>query len=251
MTDPGPSLQLATSWQTATVTEVIARTSRIKSFILSPAKPFDFVAGQHVDIRLTAEDDYHAIRSYSIASPPEATNAIEVAIERLEDGEVSPFFHDIVAVGDQIELRGPLGGYFLWPVTDTGPLLLIGGGSGVVPLVCMIRHRHATADRRPVVLVYSARTLDDVLYREELEMLQALDDGFTFILTLTREAPKRPGDYGRRIDAAIVRDAITRLPESPKLVFICGANPFVEAASDGAIARGISAADIRTERYGV
>ncbi len=251
MTELAAGRPLTTRWQTATVAAILTRTPRIKSFLLTPSEPFAFEAGQHVDVRLTAEDGYRAIRSYSIASAPGGGDTIELTIERLADGEVSPFFHEVVAVGDQIELRGPLGGYFVWPAQDNGPLLLIGGGSGVVPLVSMIRHRQATADRRAVALLYSARTWDDVLYRDELVALDAANDGFTLRLALTREAPQRAGDYGRRVDAAMIADVRARLPQRPQLAFICGANPFVEVAADGVLAGGIPAAAIRTERYGV
>ena len=176
-----------THWQTATVVEIITQTRRIKSFFLKPVEQFAFRAGQHVDLRLTAPDGYKAIRSYSIASAPEDASRIELAIERLDEGEVSPFFHDVVAVGDEIELRGPLGGHFVWSEHDGGPLLLIGGGSGVVPLVAIIRHRMAAADDTPVVLLLSARKWDEVPFRDELLNLHSRQNGFTLVLTLTRE----------------------------------------------------------------
>src|SRR5215472_10554512 len=131
----------AVRWQTAVVKDIITRTPRIKSFILLPSRPFKFVAGQHVDVRLTAPDGYRATRAYSIASAPEDSPQIELAIERLEDGEVSPYFHEVVEIGDSIEFRRPLGGHFIWSKIDGGPLLLIGGGSGLVPLMAIIRHR--------------------------------------------------------------------------------------------------------------
>ncbi|RUW71226.1 FAD-binding oxidoreductase, partial [Mesorhizobium sp. M1E.F.Ca.ET.063.01.1.1] len=128
-------------WQTATISRIEKRTPRVTSFWFQPSRPFTHLAGQHVDVRLTAPDGYQARRSYSIASAPEAGAGIELAIERLDDGEVSPFFHDVAAVGDEIELRGPLGGHFIWEASDGGPVLLVGGGSGVVPLMAMVRHR--------------------------------------------------------------------------------------------------------------
>lgn len=237
-------------WQSATVTAIIPRTPRIKSFMMKLARPFEFRAGQHVDLRLTAPDGYRAMRSYSIGSAPDSTGTIELAIEYMKDGEVSPFFHDVVAVGDEIELRGPLGGYFNWTEADGGPLLLVGGGSGVVPLMSMIRHRQAIGAKVPVVLLLSARQWDDVLYRDELLDLHGKANGFRLTLTLTREPPRREGDLGRRVDAAMMMDVLARLPGPPKLVYVCGANAFVNAAADGAVASGIAASIIRTERYG-
>jgi ferredoxin-NADP reductase len=240
----------AVKWQTTVVTDIIVRTTTVKSFLLAPSQPFSFRAGQHVDVRLTAPDGYQAMRSYSIASAPESAPSIELAIERLTDGEVSPFFHEVAAVGDRIELRGPLGGYFLWPADDQRPLLLAAGGSGVVPLVSMVRHRAATADRRPVTLLYSSRTWQDIIFRDELLALDDRRDGFELVLTLTREAPRRPADYARRVDASMMREALARLPAAPR-VFVCGSNAFVNAAADGAVEGGVPANDILTERYGV
>ncbi|RWH47958.1 MAG: oxidoreductase, partial [Mesorhizobium sp.] len=158
----GPAAQ--SPWQTVTIRRIEKRTPRVTSFFLEPSRPFAYRAGQHVDVRLTAPDGYQARRSYSIASGPEAGEMIELAIERLDDGEVSPFFHDIAAVGDEVELRGPLGGHFVWYDGDGGPLLLVGGGSGVVPLMAMIRHRAARRSAVPVALVFSARVWDEVIF---------------------------------------------------------------------------------------
>jgi ferredoxin-NADP reductase len=237
-------------WQEATITAISTLTPRVKSFMLTPSAPFPFRAGQHVDVRLTAPDGYQAERSYSIASAPEAPEHIELAIERLDDGEVSPFFHDVAQVGDTIELRGPIGGHFVWEVKDGGPLLLLGGGSGVVPLTSMLRHRAARGSNVPVLLLFSARTFEDVIFRDELLALDAKGDGFQLALALTREPARRPGDFGRRVDAEMVAELIGRLPEPPRLVFVCGGNPFVEAASQGALSAGVVPAIIRTERYG-
>lgn len=237
-------------WQTATIARTLPRTPRIKSIFFRLAEPFEFRAGQHVDLRLTAPDGYHAVRSYSIASAPGTSSEIELAIERLDDGEVSPYLHDVAAPGDEIELRGPLGGHFVWSPADGGPLLLIGAGSGLVPLMSMIRHALVARTDVPILLVLSARTSDEVLYRDELFALERQLPEFTLVLLLTREAPSRPGDYGRRIDAAIVAEALGRLPAAPKHVFICGSNPFVNASADGIISTGLAASLIRTERYG-
>jgi ferredoxin-NADP reductase len=246
LTTTGPGVH----WQMAIVKDIAARTARIKSFVLAPLRPFKFLAGQHVNVRLTAPDGYHAMRSYSIASAPEETSRIELAIEHLEDGEVSTFFHEVVQVDDQIELRGPLGGHFIWSKTDGGPLLLIGGGSGLVPLMAIIRHRETVARDVPVLLLLSARDWEDVLYRDELLALEDQRDGFSLVLTLTREPPKRDVDYGRRVDAVMMAEILRRLPGAPRHVFACGTNPFVNAAVDGAIAAGTPASIIRTERYG-
>jgi ferredoxin-NADP reductase len=247
---PAPQREPKLHWQEATITAIAADTPRVKLFMLAPSAPFPFRAGQHVDVRLTAPDGYRAERSYSIASAPESPASIELAIERLDDGEVSPFFHDVAQVGDRIELRGPIGGHFVWEVDDGGPLLLLGGGSGVVPLMSMLRERAARGSRVPALLLFSARTLEDVIFRDELLALAARNDGFQLALTLTREQPRRPQDFARRVDAAMVAELVNRLPEPPCHVFVCGGNPFVEAASQGALRAGIDRSLIRTERYG-
>lgn len=250
MTDPSGRHSSGIRWQTARIARIIQQTPRIKSFMLALTEPFTHRAGQHVDLRLTASDGYQAMRSYSIASPPNDRGVIEVAIERLTNGEVSPFFHDVAKVGDEIELRGPLGGHFIWSGTDGGPLLLAGGGSGVVPLMSMIRHRQAAAPDVPAMLLLSARSWNEILYRDELLDLERRSNGFTLVLTLTREAPMRHGDYGRRIDAAMMAEVVARSPTAAEHVFICGSNPFVNAAADGAVAAGIPVSKVRTERYG-
>jgi ferredoxin-NADP reductase len=237
-------------WQEAKITGIAFDTPRVKSFVFAPATPFLFRSGQHVDIRLTAPDGYQAERSYSIASAPERTDGIELGIERLDDGEVSPYFHDVAEVGDTIELRGPVGGHFVWGIEDGGPLLLFGGGSGVVPLMSMLRHRAANGSRIPTLLLFSARTWDDVIFRDELIAMHDRNDGIQLALALTRDRPRREEDFGRRVDRTMIKELLTRLPAPPRHVFICGGNPFVEAAADGAVESGISAPMIRTERYG-
>jgi len=238
-------------WQVATITRIEKRTPRVTSFWFHPSRPFVHRAGQHVDVRLTAPDGYQARRSYSVASAPEAKAGIELAIERLDDGEVSPFFHDVAAVGDEIELRGPLGGHFVWEESDGGPILLVGGGSGVVPLMAMVRRRTARNSTVPMALLYSSRIWDEVIFRDELIDLDERRDGFELVLTLTREPARRPSDYSRRVDAAMVMQALTRLSEAPTLAFVCGSNAFVSAAAQALIDAGLPAALIRTERYGV
>lgn len=238
-------------WQTATITRIEKRTPRVTSFFFQLSRPFAYRAGQHVDVRLTAPDGYQARRSYSIASAPEAGETIELAIEKLDDGEVSPFFHEVAAVGDEVELRGPLGGHFVWSDSEGGPILLVGGGSGVVPLMAMVRHRVALKSPVPVALVFSVRVWDEVIFRDELIGLDDRRDGFALVLTLTREAARRPADYSRRVDAAMMMQSIVRLREAPKLAFVCGSNAFVSAAAQALIDAGVPAGIIRTERYGV
>ncbi len=238
------------AWQSCAIVEVTKQTPGIKSFFLRLSAPFSYKAGQHVDVRLTAPNGYSAMRSYSIASSPNSSGILELAVERLADGEVSPFFHDVARVGDEIELRGPLGGHFIWPDEPRMPILLIGAGSGLVPLMSMIRHRRTSGQQVPIALLLSARTWHDVLFRAELLMMQESLPNFVLSLTLTREAPMRKTDFGRRIDAAMVVEVVNRLPELPGHVFICGSNAFVEVAADGALAAGLGGASIKTERYG-
>lgn len=243
---PAPS---RIAWQNATIAKIATLTPRVKGFTFSLPQPFAFKAGQHVDVRLTAPDGYQAQRSYSIASAPGARD-LELAVERLNDGEVSPFFHDVAAAGDEIELRGPIGGHFIWPVQYDGPLLLIGGGSGIVPLMSMARHRAATNAVEPTLLLFSARSWDEVIWRDELLALHDRRDGFDLVMTLTRDTARRDGDFARRLDGAMMRDILARLPAPPRHVFVCGANPFVEAATQSAIDCGVRAGLIATERYG-
>jgi glycine betaine catabolism B len=251
MTELVEGASVDTRWQNAAVVAIENRTPRIKSFFLAPQAPFHFRSGQHVDLRLTAENGYIAMRSYSIGSSPSNIRQIELSIERLADGEVSPFFHDAVVIGDEVELRGPLGGHFIWSPTDGGPLLLIGGGSGVVPLMSMIRHQQNAAPTIPVLLLLSARTWDDVLYRDELLEIERSSIEFKLVLALTREPSRRDGDFGRRVDDMMIADVLRRLPLLPELVFVCGSNPFVNVAADGVVACKVAPGNIRTERYGV
>jgi ferredoxin-NADP reductase len=245
-----PATDRRIRWQQAKITAIVSQSQRIKSFFFAPSEPFAFRAGQHVDVRLTAPDGYQAQRSYSIASAPESDGKFELAIERLEDGEVSPFFHDAAEVGDDIELRGPIGGHFIWSASEEGPILLLGGGSGVVPLVSMVRHRAARGSTIPMLLLYSARTWKELAFRDELMTLDAAGDGFQFFVALTREAGRRAKDFSRRIDAQLASELLASLPALPGRVFVCGSNPFVEAATRSVIEAGINPAIVRTERYG-
>jgi ferredoxin-NADP reductase len=235
----------ALRWRTATIAAIEPRTPTIRSFFFALPEPVRFVAGQHMDVRLTAEDGYEAQRSYSIASAPDAGGPIELAIERLADGEVSPFFHDVARPGDEIELRGPIGGHFVWSVDDGGPVLLVGGGSGVVPLACMVRHHALRGSAIPLALATSARTAADLLYSDE--MRAAL--GPRYIATVTREAAA-PGRRHGRIDAAFLRDALQTLGAAPRHVFVCGSNAFVEHVTQRLDELAVLPALIRTERYG-
>lgn len=237
-------------WQPTTISAIERLTPRVTSFRFRPNQPFAYRAGQHVDVRLTAPDGYSAQRSYSIASAPGAGEEIELAIEKLEDGEVSPFFHDVAAVGDEIEMKGPLGGHFVWDDSQTGPIVLIGGGSGIVPLASMIRHCETAGSHVPVGLIYSSRGWDEVIFRDELLALDGRD-GLDITLALTRDMPRRDKDFSRRIDPAMIGAVLTRFPAPPALAYVCGANAFVTAAADALIATGLATDKIRTERYGV
>jgi ferredoxin-NADP reductase len=252
---PGTGVREGIHWQTAVIRRVVEQTPRVKSFFMELSRPFAFIAGQHVDLRLTAPDGYQAQRSYSIASAPESPGPIEITIDRLDDGEVSPFFHDVAAVGDEIELRGPFGGYFIWSAEPRAPrmsepVVLVGGGSGVVPLMSILRHRAALQSRTPMLLIFAARTWDELIYRDELLAMAARPDGFELAIALTREPARRAGDYSRRIDRDMASEALARLPAKPGLVFVCGSNPFVEAAATSLIDAGVPGEIIRTERYG-
>jgi ferredoxin-NADP reductase len=237
-------------WQSATIVAMTPLTSRVIGVVLAPEKPFAFRPGQHADVRLTAPDGYQARRSYSIVSAPEAGGRIELAIERLDEGEVSPFFHEVAQIGDTIEVRGPIGGHFVWDVSDGGPLVMIGAGSGVAPLMAMIRRRAAERADTPALLMLSASAWSETIFRAELLALHDRRDGFELVLTLTQEAPRRPVDHGRRIDGAMIAEALDRLSGPPRHAFVCGSNAFVETAAQGLIDAAVPAGIIRTERYG-
>ncbi len=242
-------MQEPLAWQIGTVTAIRAETPDVHSFTLQLPSWRPHRAGQHYDVRLTAADGYQAQRSYSIASPPSHAGVVELTIERIADGEVSPYFHDVVEVGDRVELRGPIGGYFVWEPPLGGPLLLIAGGSGVVPLMAMLRERAAVTPRPPTALLYSSRTFDDIVYREELDALAAADGGLRILHTLTRGQPPGWTGYARRIDRAMLADAISAAGADP-LVYICGPTLLVEAAANGLVELGVPAARVRTERFG-
>jgi ferredoxin-NADP reductase len=236
------------SWRLAELLEARPETNKTKTLAFDvPGWP-GHRAGQHVDVRLTAEDGYQAERSYSIASAPES-RALELTVERLDDGEVSPYLTDELRPGDQIELRGPIGGYFVWDSNAPGKVLLVGGGSGVVPLMAMARHRKAEGSMLPTRLLYSARTLDDVIYRDELMQLGAEGDGFDLVYTLTRQQPPDWNGYDRRVDRDLLAE-VAPTPGELALSFVCGPTPFVEAVASALVALGHGPAMIKTERFG-
>jgi ferredoxin-NADP reductase len=236
-------------WQHGTVTAVTPETPRVKTLTLRLPAWMRHRAGQHYDLRLTADDGYQAQRSYSIASPPEREGLIELTVERLGDGEVSPYLHDVVMPGDELEVRGPIGGYFVWEASTARPLLLVGGGSGVVPLMAMIRHRAATGSAVPVRLLYSSRALDEVIYRSELDRLGTTDANMQVLYTFTRAAPPGWTGYSRRIDAPMLREVSAPLGREA-LAYVCGPTLLVEAVADALVSLGWDPAAVRTERFG-
>ena len=237
------------SWQPGTVERIIPETHRVKTFTFRMPAWRPFKPGQHVDLRLTAPDGYQAQRSYSIASAPEQKGVIELTIELIEDGEVSPYFHEVVEPGDQIEIRGPIGGPFTWVASIGGPLLLIAGGSGVVPLMSMLRHREAAGSEVPTLLLYSARSHEDLIYRRELDRMTGANVGLSVWPTLTRTQPAGWTGYRRRIDQAMLREAIEQVGATPHS-YICGPTAFVEAVADALVTTGVPPERIRTERFG-
>jgi ferredoxin-NADP reductase len=235
-------------WRMATVVELIEETAHARTLVLDVSGWLGHVAGQHVDIRLTAEDGYVAERSYSIASAPEEAR-MALTVERIDDGEVSPYLAGELVVGDQFEVRGPVGGHFTWRASDGGPLLLVAGGSGLVPLMAMLRHRVATGSRADTRLLVSARELEGVLYREELARLGAVGDGLSITYTLTRAAPERWDGFARRVDGPMLEAVAPAASVAPR-AFVCGPTPFVEAVADALVGLGHAASDIHTERFG-
>src|SRR5215471_7259313 len=225
------------SWQIGEVVALRPETARTKSITLDLPNWVGHRAGQHVDVRLTAEDGYQAERSYSIASPPEEAPHVTLTVERIDDGEVSPYLTEDLHVGDKLELRGPIGGYFVWEAAMGGPLLLVAGGSGIVPLMAMLRHRAAAGSMVSTRLLYSSRSLEDVIYRDELDHLMKSSTMLEVVQTLTRAQPPGWTGYSRRIDAQMLREVAWPVEQRP-LTFICGPTPFVETAAASLVELG-------------
>jgi ferredoxin-NADP reductase len=234
------------TWQLAEVVGVATETPRVKTIAFDVPGWAGHRAGQHVDVRLTAEDGYQAERSYSIASAPDGTR-LELTVVRIEDGEVSPYLADDLRPGDEIELRGPIGGYFVWEPSQGGPLLLVAGGSGVAPLMAMIRLRATVGSDADTRLLFSSRSWDEVIYREELERLN--DNGLTVVHTLTPSQPPGWTGYARRVDAEMLAE-VGPSPAARPRVYVCGPTPFVEAVAEALLRLGHEPHTIKTERFG-
>ena len=239
-------------WQLATVVEIRQETPTVRSLILDLPDWTTHLAGQHVDVRLTAEDGYQAQRSYSIASPPE-DEYLMLTVEKIEDGEVSPYLTDVLQVGYQVELRGPIGGYFVWNASDArddgSPLLLVAGGSGIAPLMAMIRHRANSNKKVPTKLLYSSRSYEEVIYREELDRLASNDASLRGIHTLTRRQPQNWTGYGRRIDREMLAETAWQ-PAEKALAYTCGPTALVETVANHLLELGYKPECIKTERFG-
>jgi ferredoxin-NADP reductase len=243
---PLPPRKLA--WQLGQVQALVVETGRVKSIILKPMNWSGHWPGQHVDIRLTADDGYRAERSYSIASPPE-DKLLAITVELVKDGEVSSYLLDELRVGDALEFRGPIGGYFVWHQRLGGPLCLIAGGTGITPLMAMLRHREKSLDRIPASLIYSARSLPDVVYREELERMARRDNDLRLVYALTREQPRDWVGHRGRIDEALLANNGFPREQNP-MFYVCGPTGFVEGVSGMLVRLGYDPASIKTERFG-
>jgi ferredoxin-NADP reductase len=239
----------AINWQIATVTALHNETARVKTVSLAlPAWP-GHRPGQHVDVRLTAADGYQAERSYSIASAPAHDGSIDLTIERVEDGEVSPYLFDQLVVGDRFEIRGPIGGYFVWDSAAADPLLLVAGGSGIVPLMAMVRQRSDIGAGVPCTLLYSSRTVEDIIYADELGQLGARNDGLRVIHALTRAHPPGWTGYSRRIDMRMLAEVLEGTGRMAQ-AFVCGPTPLVESVAEGLVNIGLAPSQVKTERFG-
>jgi len=242
-------VQPVLAWQAGRVTAIRPETRQTKSFSFALPKWMAHRPGQHYDVRLTAPDGYQTERSYSIASPPERLGEIDLTVERIPDGEVSPYLHDVLMPGDQLELRGPIGGYFVWEVSLGGPLLLVGGGSGVVPLMAMLRHRAAQHSTLPARILYSSRTAEDVIYRDELDGMAAADPTFEPFFIFTRQPPPGWTGYRRRIDATMLSEVMRPFDRRAR-VYVCGPTLLVEAVANALVQMELPTERIRTERFG-
>jgi ferredoxin-NADP reductase len=235
-------------WQSAVVSDIVVETPRVKSLVLNVHGWKGHLPGQHVDIRLTAEDGYQAQRSYSIASPPE-DESLRLTVEEVADGEVSPYLVRDLRLGDRLELRGPIGGYFVWTVAIRGPLCLVAGGSGIAPLMAMLRHRERRGRPFAAALLYSSRTFQDIIYREELETMMRSNADLRVVHTLTRSQPTGWMGPRRRIDTRLLEDSCFS-PEQNPHIFVCGPTSFVETAADLLVKLGHDPSAIKTERFG-
>jgi ferredoxin-NADP reductase len=244
-----PRAARSIGWQLATVAALRDETPTVRTFTLDLPGWAGHRAGQHVDLRLTAEDGYSVERSYSIASEPERPGEIDITVERIPGGEVSPFLHGVVVPGDRLEVRGPIGGYFVWEAALGGPLLLVAGGSGVVPLMAMARHRAKSAAALPARLLFSSRGPDEIIYRDELDRLAAAGDGFDVVHTLTRQQPEGWNGYARRIDERMLAEVLEPLGATIR-AYACGPTALVETVANGLVRLGLPPDRIRTERFG-
>lgn len=237
------------SWKVATLVSYKMVAADVKSMVFTVDPWIQPKAGQHYDIRLTSENGYQAERAYSIASAPEDNGVVEFGVQLLSDGEVSPYLFQMTT-GDQVEIKGPIGGHFIWDTEMPGPLVLIGGGSGMVPLMSMLRHRYAKGDTRETVFLISARTIDHILYREELEAHVQNDSNVEVVMTLTENQPMGWLGYDRRVDKEMLDEVLGTLLNKTPNIYICGPNAFVEAVSRSLIDLAIDPSLIRTERFG-
>ena len=236
------------NWTLGEVVELIDETPRVRSIVLDVPEWPGHRAGQHVDVRLTAEDGYQAQRSYSIASAPE-DGRLAITVERLPDGEVSDYLVGELRRGDMLEFRGPIGGYFVWEARSDGPLLLVAGGSGIVPLMSMLRHRQASDATDGARLIYSSRSWDEIIYRDELDRLAAASNGPEVIHTLTRSQPPGWTGYARRVDGAMLAEEVWAAASMP-MTFVCGPTSFVESVAEGLVLLGYPSNTVKTERFG-
>jgi ferredoxin-NADP reductase len=224
-------------------------TQTVRTFTLGLPSWAGHRAGQHVDLRLTAEDGYSVERSYSIASEPERAGEVDITVERIEDGEVSPFMHEVVVAGDRLEVRGPIGGYFVWEASLGGPVLLVAGGSGVVPLMAMARHRARVGIDVPMRLLLSSRGPGEIIYADELDRLASAGDGFDVLHTLTRRQPPGWTGYARRIDEPMLAEVVEPFGKGAR-AYACGPTALVETVANALVRLGLPPDRIRTERFG-
>ena len=234
----------------ATVTKVRVASDRVKLFTLEVPTGGNFKAGQHYDVRLTAPDGYQAQRNYSLASSPGDTNLIEIAIELIDDGEVSSYFHDSVEPGEMIEVRGPIGGHFTWEPSHTKSSIFVAGGSGIAPIISMLRHRFTVKNNAPALLLFSVRTEDDILYREELERMSDNDPSLHVVTTVTRGTSKDWIGNTRRIDQGMIDSALVNTGVKPESAYVCGGSGFVESIADILLDTGLDFKQIHIERFG-